>query len=188
MSSTKLLNASFSFQFAFHRSRNYFTTDGRSVSQYVEPILGLVTRYYFLSESCCLKVAVLWEKGSAVCSSITQWSGSRRTSGHTLLSHLRLLKLGGPDSRIYIPQEQGGIVIPPVTGYAFQHRKLDENFLPVAACYYQQERWQPHSAIYSHFQAITCLVRLVFNPITIYTWFQLVSTLTELYVTVGVGL
>jgi hypothetical protein len=34
------------------RSRSYFTTDGRSVSQSaclgVEPTLGLVTRYYFL--------------------------------------------------------------------------------------------------------------------------------------------
>jgi hypothetical protein len=45
------------------RSRRYITTDGQSVSQSVcqgiEPILGLVTRYYFLSEGCFLKVAVL---------------------------------------------------------------------------------------------------------------------------------
>jgi hypothetical protein len=38
--------------------RLYITTDGRSVSQSVclgvEPTLGLVTRYYFLSEGCCL--------------------------------------------------------------------------------------------------------------------------------------
>jgi hypothetical protein len=31
----------------------------RSASQHVEPILGLVTRYYFLSEGCFLKFAVL---------------------------------------------------------------------------------------------------------------------------------
>jgi hypothetical protein len=38
-------------------------TVGQSVSQLVcqgiEPTLRLVTRYYFLSEGCCLKVAVL---------------------------------------------------------------------------------------------------------------------------------
>jgi hypothetical protein len=72
-----------------------------------------------LSESCCF-VSVgrpLWrEDGSAVCSAITEWSESLRTRNHTLLSHLRLPELGGPGSRIYIPQEQGGPVIPPGTG------------------------------------------------------------------------
>jgi hypothetical protein len=33
-------------------------TDSQSVCQGIEPTLGLVTRYYFLSEGCCLKVAV----------------------------------------------------------------------------------------------------------------------------------
>jgi hypothetical protein len=44
------------------RSRSYFTTDGRSVSQYVlvlNTLVGLVIRYYFLSECCCLQFAVL---------------------------------------------------------------------------------------------------------------------------------
>jgi hypothetical protein len=36
---------------------------------------------------------------------------------HILLSHLRLPQLGGPGSRIYFPQEQGGPVIPPGTGF-----------------------------------------------------------------------
>jgi hypothetical protein len=75
---------------------------------------------YFLSKCCCL-VPVgrpLWrEDGSATCSVITQWSESHRTCNHTLLSHLRLPQPGGPGSRIYIPQEQGGPVIPPGTGY-----------------------------------------------------------------------
>jgi hypothetical protein len=31
----------------------------QSVCQGAEPTLGLVTKYYFLSECCCLKVAVL---------------------------------------------------------------------------------------------------------------------------------
>jgi hypothetical protein len=47
---------------------------------------------------------------------ITQWSESLRTCHHILLSHLRLPQPGGPGSRIYIPQEQGGPVIPPGTG------------------------------------------------------------------------
>jgi hypothetical protein len=56
----------------------------------------------------------LWrEEGPAICSAITQWSESLRTRNHTLLSHLRLPQPGGPDSRIYIPHEQGGLVIPP---------------------------------------------------------------------------
>jgi hypothetical protein len=73
-----------------------------------------------LSEICGL-VSVgrpLWrEDGFAICSVITQWSESRRTRNHTLLSHLRLPQPGGPGSRIYIPQEQGGPVIPPDTGF-----------------------------------------------------------------------
>jgi hypothetical protein len=36
---------------------------------------------------------------------------------HILLSHLRLPQPGGPGPRIYIPQEQGGPVIPPGTGF-----------------------------------------------------------------------
>jgi hypothetical protein len=44
------------------RSPSYFTTGGRSVCLGVEPTLGLVTRYCFLSEGFCLKVEVffLW--------------------------------------------------------------------------------------------------------------------------------
>jgi hypothetical protein len=77
--------------------------------------VGLVTRYYFLSECCCQKFAVLFlwsaltdeERGSAICSVITQWSESRRTRNHTLLSHLRLPQPGGSGSHIYIPQGTG---------------------------------------------------------------------------------
>jgi hypothetical protein len=68
-----------------------------------------------LSESYVVSVGrpLWWQDGSAVCSAITQWSESRRTRNHTLLSHLRPPQLGGPGSRIYIPQEQGGPFIPP---------------------------------------------------------------------------
>jgi hypothetical protein len=73
-----------------------------------------------LSEICGL-VSVgrpLWrEDGSAICSVITQWSETLRTWNHTLLSHLRLPQPGGPGARTYIPQEQGGPVIPPGTEF-----------------------------------------------------------------------
>jgi hypothetical protein len=45
----------------------YYTTDGQSVSQYVlvsSTLVGLATRYYFLSECCCLKFAVLFLWGA----------------------------------------------------------------------------------------------------------------------------
>jgi hypothetical protein len=76
-----------------------------------------------LSEICGLVSGgrPLWrEDGSAICSVITQWSKSLRTSNHILLSHLRLLQPRRPGSRIYIPQEQGGPVIPPrALGYLY---------------------------------------------------------------------
>jgi hypothetical protein len=71
----------------------------------------------------CLNVAV-WNlrscfcgPGSAICIVITQLSESHSTRNHTLLSHLRLPQSGGPGSRIYILQEQGGPVIPPGIGF-----------------------------------------------------------------------
>jgi hypothetical protein len=59
---------------------------------------------------------------SAICSVVTEWSQFRRTRNHTLVSHLRLPQPGGPASRIYIPQEQGGPVILP--GIGFPLRRL----------------------------------------------------------------
>jgi hypothetical protein len=46
-------------------------------------------------------------------------SKSRRTHGHILLSHLRLPQPGGPGPCVYIPQEQGGLVIPLGSGVPF---------------------------------------------------------------------
>jgi hypothetical protein len=45
-------------------SRSHITTDGQSVCQGIEPTLGLVTKYYFLSEGRFLKVAVLFLWGA----------------------------------------------------------------------------------------------------------------------------
>jgi hypothetical protein len=64
---------------------------------------------------CNLLVKLLLGLGRAV----TLESKSLRTHGHILLSHLRLPQPGGPGSSIYIPQEQGGPVIPPGTVFLF---------------------------------------------------------------------
>jgi hypothetical protein len=111
------------FLILYYQSQNYFTTDGlswcRAHSGTCDKML------YFLSQICCLVSMgrpLSREDWSAVCSAITQLSESRRTRNHTSLSHLRLPKPGGPGSRIYIPQEQGGLVIPP--GTVFPLRRL----------------------------------------------------------------
>jgi hypothetical protein len=47
--------------------QNYFMTDSQSVSQYVlvfSTLVGLATKYYFLSECCCLKFAVVFLWGA----------------------------------------------------------------------------------------------------------------------------
>jgi hypothetical protein len=73
-----------------------------------------------LSEICGL-VSVgrpLWrEDGFPICGVISQWSESLRTRNHNLLSRLRLPQPRAPVSRIYIPQEQGGPIVPPGTGF-----------------------------------------------------------------------
>jgi hypothetical protein len=107
------------------RSRSYFTTD-QSVSKYVLvsiTLVGLATRYYFLLECYCQKFAVLYlwgalsdERMSPIYSVITQWSESRRTGNHTLLSRLRLPQPGGPGSRIYIPRNRVAQLCPLALG------------------------------------------------------------------------
>jgi hypothetical protein len=112
------------------RSRSYCMTDSQSVCLGVEHPCGtcdqILLSVGMLLCEICLLVSVecpLWrEDGSAICSAITQWSESLRARNHTLLSHLRLPQLGRQDSRIYIPQEQGGPVIPP--GIGFPLRRL----------------------------------------------------------------
>jgi hypothetical protein len=51
---------------------------------------------------------------------VTLGSKSHITHDQILLSYLRLPQLGGPGPRIYIPQEQGGPVIPLGTGFPFR--------------------------------------------------------------------
>jgi hypothetical protein len=44
----------------------------------------------------------------------------RDSSPHFIVSDSGFFKPGGPGPRIYIPQEQGGPVIPPGTGFPFR--------------------------------------------------------------------
>jgi hypothetical protein len=74
--------------------------------------------YFFVLHIGC---PLWWEDWSVVWSAITHWSESCRTHNYTLLSRLRLPHLGGPGPRIYIPQKQGGPVIPLGTRFPFLH-------------------------------------------------------------------
>jgi hypothetical protein len=65
----------------------------------------------------------------------------QQNSGHILLSHLRLPQPGEPGSRIYIPQEQGGPVIPPGTGFPF--RRL----LRLAGLRWRYSNPPPHGSV-----------------------------------------
>jgi hypothetical protein len=64
---------------------------------------------------CNLLVQLLLSLARAV----TLGSKYRRTNDHMLLSHLRLHQPWRSGPRIYIPQQQGGPVIPPATGFSF---------------------------------------------------------------------
>jgi hypothetical protein len=115
-----------------YKFKLYF--DRRSVGQFVlvsGPPLGHTTRFLLLS-SCCEAPSLtrgwvcnlLVQLLLGLARAITLGSKSRRTDGHILVSHLRLPRPGRPGLRIYIPQEQGGPVIPPDTGFPFR-RLLD---------------------------------------------------------------
>jgi hypothetical protein len=120
------------FCYGFYLIGNYRISFGHSRAE-VEVTLRLTVSHYDLVLSplwdlwpditSCRKVAV-WKLQSCFCGApsltrgqvcslqCTQWSESRRTRNRALLSHLRLPQPGGPGSRIYISQEQGGPVIP----------------------------------------------------------------------------
>jgi hypothetical protein len=90
-------------------------------------------RVYFVGPSltrgriCNLLVQLLLGLARAV----TLGSKSRRTHEHILLSHLRLPQPGGPGSCIYIPQEQGGPVIPNSPCCVFSGRTQQKTLLPL---------------------------------------------------------
>jgi hypothetical protein len=85
----------------------------RTCDQILLPVRSLLSDSYSLFSVG----RPLWrENGFAICRAITQWSESRRTRNHTLLSHLRLPQPRGLGSCIYILQKQVGPVIPLGTG------------------------------------------------------------------------
>jgi hypothetical protein len=110
-----------------------------TVSQYVlvsSTLVGLPTRYYFLSECCCLKFAVLYlwgtfsDERTGLQFAVQSVNGRSRSEPETIL-HLRLPHPGWPGSRIYIPQEHGGPVIPSGTGFCclvFVGRDINTSF------------------------------------------------------------
>jgi hypothetical protein len=145
----------------------YFTTDGQSVCLGIENPCGtwdqiLLPVGMLLSEICGL-VSVgrpLWrEDWSAICSIITQWSESRRTRNHTLLSHLRLPQPGGPGSRIYIPQEEGGPVIPQGTGWQYDRQKTSK-----ILCHYTHVVFLARSSSFPIVGLITLFERILEFP------------------------
>jgi hypothetical protein len=116
------------------QSRSHITTDSQLATQSwcQAPIWD---QFYFLLEISfrqlwvCNFVAPSLTRGR-VCNllvqlllglarAVTLVLKSRRTHGHILLFHLRLPQPGGPGSRIYIPQVQGGTFIPPGTRFPF---------------------------------------------------------------------
>jgi hypothetical protein len=138
------------------KSKSKLLYDWQSVCPGIEYSCGICDQILFpveilLSEMCCLLSVghPLWqEDGSAICIVIIQWSESLRTRNHILLSHLRLPQPGGPGSRICIPQEQGGPVIPPGTGFPL--RRL----LRLAVVMFWRAAMLPLSGT----KSLTCLV------------------------------
>jgi hypothetical protein len=111
------------------KSQSYVTTDGQSasLSWCLAPHLGPKTRFLLLSDSCGF-VDVRTGLSFTIAAGPRQRSHSRvwvpRDSWpHFTASDLRLIQPGGPGPCIYIPQEQGGPVVPPGTGFPF-HRLL----------------------------------------------------------------
>jgi hypothetical protein len=94
----------------------------RPVCLGVKPHLGPKTRFLLQSDSCGFVQAghSLWREDGSAGPRQRSHSGARvlRYSWpYCNVSDSRLPQPGGPGPRIYIPQEQGGTVIPPSTGF-----------------------------------------------------------------------
>jgi hypothetical protein len=96
------------------RIRSFIPPDGQSAnSSWYGPVSGHMTRLYFLWVTIAFFLRHLLSderKGPVIYRAFTLWLGSRRTHDHILLFHLRLSQTGRPGPRIYILQEQGGLV------------------------------------------------------------------------------
>jgi hypothetical protein len=96
-------------------------TDRRSVGHSLKFLLlseswGFVDEGVFSDERAGLSFTIATDLASA----IFLGSESHGTHDHILLSNSRLPQLGGPGPCIYIPQDQGGPVILPGTGFPFR--------------------------------------------------------------------
>jgi hypothetical protein len=99
---------------------------------HLEPMTRFVFSVWQMLVSCCVASSLtrrwvcnlLAQLLLGLARAVTLGSKSRRTHYHILLSLLRLPKPGEPGPSIYIPLEQGSLVIPPGTGFHF-HRLLN---------------------------------------------------------------
>jgi hypothetical protein len=115
------------------KTQSYFTTDSQSASlSWCQATIRAREQFFFLlkiflrQSRVCYFVAPSLTRGRVcnlllllgLASAVILWSESCGTQDQILLSpFLRLPQPGGPGPRIYIPQEQGGPVIPPGTGF-----------------------------------------------------------------------
>jgi hypothetical protein len=98
------------------------------------------------------------EDESVICSYNCYWAlpeqslwGPSPTELTIFYSHLRLPQPAGPDPSIYIPQEQGGPVTPPGTGFHFRRILL----LAGLRCRYSSR----HHRVYEDARSTTSVVR-----------------------------
>jgi hypothetical protein len=132
------------------QSESYLTTDCQpaSMSWFQAPI-RFRDQFFFLLEIFCRQSRVCYFLSPSltrgrVCnllllqglaSAVPLGSESRGTRDHILLSQfMRLLQSGGPEPCIYIPQELGGPVLPPGTGFPFRRLLLLAELRYTVAC------------------------------------------------------
>jgi hypothetical protein len=122
------------------QSQCYLTTDNQSASlSWCQTTIRARDQFFFLLEiffrqlRVCYFVSPSLMRGrvcnllllQGLVSTVALQSESHGTQDHILLSQfLRLLQPGGPGPRIYIPQEQGGPVIPLGIGFPLGHLLL----------------------------------------------------------------
>jgi hypothetical protein len=112
-------------------SQTYFTTGGDRQSVRLDNPLRLTTSFFFKLNICCYSPYVTtslmrgWvcrlELQPVLVSALILRSESCKIHDHILLSQIRdspQPEVPGP--RIYMPQEQGGPVIPPGSGFPFR--------------------------------------------------------------------
>jgi hypothetical protein len=123
----------------------------RSVCLGVKPHLGPKTRFLLLSHSwrfADVGHPLWWMMGLLF--TIAVGPDQRNHSwvwvpwdswSYFTVSDSRHLQPGGPGPRVYIPQEQGGPVIPPCTGFPFCHLQLSRATVEVFKTHLHAGNW-----------------------------------------------